>query len=236
MKAESLASRRSLSALLLTYPVHQAADILGLHGDVVPVGRDQLPHLELSRVIARRFNDRYGPVFGEPEALLSDTPSVLGMDGAKMSKTRGNAVLLGDTEDATAAAIRAARTDSIRRITFEPQTRPQVANLLSIAAALSGSVPQRVAVEIGDGGAAALKARVIEVVNESLRVLRRRRLELLADPAHLDGVLLDGVARATAVASRTLDEVRAAMTMDYFGTVRGPNRLDRPDAAQGMRY
>lgn len=224
VKAESLASRRSLSALLLTYPVHQAADILGLHGDVVPVGRDQLPHLELSRVIARRFNERYGAVFGQPEALLSDTPSVLGMDGAKMSKTRGNAILLGDTEDATARAIRAARTDSVRRITFEPQTRPQVANLLSIVAALTGTSAQAVAEEVGDGGAAALKSTVIEVVNGSLRRLRRRRLELLADPAHLDGVLLDGVARATAVASRTLDEVRTTMSMDYF------------DAGEGGRY
>ncbi len=236
VKAESLASRRSLSALLLTYPVHQAADILGLHGEVVPVGRDQLPHLELARVIARRFNDRYGPVFAEPEALLSDTPSVLGMDGAKMSKTRGNAVLLGDTEDATAAAIRAARTDSVRRITFEPQTRPQVANLLSIIAALSGSSPQRIAAEIGDGGAAVLKGRVVEVVNESLRGLRRRRLELLADPAHLDGVLLDGVARATAVASRTLDEVRSVMAMDYFGVARRLDPQDRMDSVAGGRY
>ena len=111
VKAESLASRRSLSALLLTYPVHQAADILGLRGTLVPVGRDQLPHIELTRLIARRFNDRYGAVFAEPEALLSGDPAVLGIDGAKMSKTRGNTIPLGATEDETAAIIRAARSD-----------------------------------------------------------------------------------------------------------------------------
>ena len=215
VKAESLASRRPLSALLLTYPVHQAADILALNGDLVPVGRDQLPHLELARVIARRFNARYGQVFTAPRALLSGTPAVLGMDGAKMSKTRGNAILLGDTEDATAAAIDAARTDADRHITYDPQTRPQVANLLAITAALSGMTPELVARDIGHGGAAALKARTVEVVNESLREFRRRRRALLTDPGQLDAVLLDGAARATVTAAATLDRVRAAMGMSY---------------------
>ena len=221
VKAESLASRRSLSALMLTYPVHQAADILGLHGDVVPVGKDQLPHIELARVIARRFNGRYGRVFAEPEALLTTTPAVLGADGAKMSKTRGNTILLGAGEDETSAVIRSARTDSLRHITFDPVTRPQIANLLSIVAALTGRSPLEVAQEIGSGGAAVLKARTAEVINESLRDLRRRRRDLLADPAYLDGVLLDGTARAMEVAAGTLDQVRRALGMDYFRAPRG---------------
>jgi tryptophanyl-tRNA synthetase len=221
VKAESLASRRSLSALMLTYPVHQAADILGLHGDVVPVGKDQLPHIELARVIARRFNERYGRVFAEPEALLTTTPAVLGADGAKMSKTRGNTILLGAGEDETSAVIRSARTDSLRHITFDPVTRPQIANLLSIVAALTGRSPLEVAQEIGSGGAAVLKARTAEVINESLRDLRRRRRDLLADPAYLDGVLLDGTARAMEVAAGTLDQVRRALGMDYFRAPRG---------------
>jgi len=217
VKAESLASRRTLSALLLTYPVHQAADILCCQGTLVPVGKDQLPHVELARVIARRFNDRYGTVFGEPEALLSSAPVVLGIDGAKMSKTRGNTIALGADEDQTSAAIRAARTDGLRRITFDPVYRPSVANLLTIVGALSGRDPARIADEIGDGGAAALKTRASEVVNESLRGLRARRRELLADPGYLDEVLLDGTARASAAAGETLEKVRAAMGMDYFG-------------------
>src|SRR6478609_4440083 len=118
VKAESLASRRSMSALLLTYPVHQAADILALRGTLVPVGKDQLPHIELTRLLARRFNDRYGSVFAEPRALLTRAPAVLGTDGARMSKTRGNTIPLGATEDETVAKIRAARTDSLRHITF----------------------------------------------------------------------------------------------------------------------
>jgi tryptophanyl-tRNA synthetase len=217
VKAEALASRRSMSALLLTYPVHQAADILGQHGTLVPVGKDQLPHVELTRLIARRFNDRYGTVFAEPEALLSTTPAVQGIDGAKMSKTRANTIPLGATEDETAAILRSARSDGLRRITFDPVARPQVANLLTIVAALTGDDPRQVADQVGDGGAAALKALATDVINESLRELRRRRAELLTDVGYLDGVLLDGSARATATAVRTLDQVRRAMGMNYFG-------------------
>ncbi|HEY5878211.1 MAG TPA: tryptophan--tRNA ligase [Nakamurella sp.] len=217
VKAEALAARRPLSGLLLTYPVHQAADILGVDGTVVPVGRDQLPHLELTRLIARRFNDRYGQVFILPEPLLTGAPNLLGTDGAKMSKTRGNTIALGDTADRTAAIIHAAQTDSTRRITFEPSSRPQVANLLAIIGELTGRHPGAVAEEIGDAGAAELKQRATEAVNQALAPLRRRRAELLADPGHLDGVLLDGTARATGIAGETLARVRTAMGMNYLG-------------------
>ena len=216
VKAESDAAARPLSGLLLTYPVHQAADILFCGGTVVPVGRDQLPHLELTRLIARRFNERYGPLFVVPEALLSSVPVLLGTDGQKMSKSRGNAIGLGDDEDTTARLLRRARTDSLRHITFQPQSRPEVASLLQLAAALTDRSPVEVAAGIGDGGAGALKTIVIEAVNESLRPLRTRRRELLADPAYLDGVLLDGIAQANAVANETLRQVRAAMGMDYL--------------------
>ncbi len=217
VKAESLASRRSLSGLLLTYPVHQAADILALAGTVVPVGKDQLPHIELTRLIARRFNTRYGAVFDEPVALLSAAPAVLGIDGARMSKTRGNTIPLGAGEDETAEMIRSARTDALRHITFDPIGRPQVANLLTIIGALTGNEPALVAERVGDGGSVALKRLATEVVNESLRGLRDRRRDLLADPGYLDGVLLDGTARATRAAVETLHTVQRAMGMDYLG-------------------
>ena len=84
--------RPQLTGLLLTYPVHQACDILFCKGNVVPVGRDQLPHIELTRTIARKFNNRYGKVFPEVDALLSDTPLLPGLDGRKMSKSYGNAI------------------------------------------------------------------------------------------------------------------------------------------------
>src|SRR4029079_4122037 len=98
------AGLRQVNALMYTYPIHQAADILFCKGNVVPVGRDQLPHLELTRKIARRFNQRFcedrPPVFPEPEALLSDAPKILGLDGnQKMSKSRNNAIMLRATAD-----------------------------------------------------------------------------------------------------------------------------------------
>ncbi|TKV61266.1 tryptophan--tRNA ligase [Nakamurella flava] len=223
VKAEAMASRQnSTSGLLLTYPVHQAADILGCGGTLIPVGKDQLPHLEVARLIARRFNDRYAggeTLFTPPAALLSSAPVVLGTDGAKMSKSRHNSIALGAGADETAAVIRAARTDSERHITFDPARRPQVGNLLTIVGALSDRDPRDVAAEIGDGGAARLKQVTTEVVNSALAPIRARRAELLADPSYLDAVLVDGIAAATEQVTGVLDRVRAAMGMDYLSPV-----------------
>jgi tryptophanyl-tRNA synthetase len=198
--------------------VHQAADILFCHSRIVPVGRDQLPHLELTRAIARRFNTRYAAgqsVFPEPEALLSEVPLLLGTDGTKMSKSKGNVINLRDTDDETAARIRAARTDSERRITFDPNGRPAVANLLTIAGLLLDESPEAVADRIGDGGAQGLKRVVTEAVNETLAEHRARRADLARDPAYVTSVLHEGNARACEVADRTLATVRAVMGMSY---------------------
>ena len=91
----------------------------------MPVGRDQLPHLEQTRVIARRFNERYGPTFPEPGALLSEATLILGTDGTKMSKSKGNVIELRMTADETARKIKGAKTDSDRVITYDPDTPPR---------------------------------------------------------------------------------------------------------------
>ncbi|GAA2240919.1 MULTISPECIES: tryptophan--tRNA ligase [Kitasatospora] len=215
VKDEIVHSRQnSVSGLMLTYPVHQAADILSCKGNLVPVGRDQLPHLETARTIARRFNERYGAaVFTEPEALLSDAPLLLGTDGGKMSKSRGNAIALGMDEDHTARLIRGAKTDTERRIGYDPEQRPEVSSLLLLAALCEGGEPQKIAEEIGDGGSAALKRRVTEAVNECFRPIRARRAEFAADRAHLRAVLRAGNERANACADTTLAEVRQVMGM-----------------------
>ena len=216
VKSELADSERPLSALLLNYPVHQAADILFCHADLVPVGRDQLPHLEMSRTIARRFNDRYGQLFAEPTALLSSVPLLLGTDGKKMSKTRGNTIALGDSEDATAATIRGAVTDAERHISYQPDQRPGVSALLEMGANCLGTDPPALAASIGDGGAGRLKRVVTEALNEQLRPIRARRRELLAAPDLLAGVLVDGIATAGAMARTTLAAVRTVMRMDYL--------------------
>src|SRR5699024_8562672 len=149
---------RALSGLLLPYPVHQAADILFCKANLVPVGKDQLPHLEQARVIARRFDERFGrgdesrPVFPQPEALLSKSVTVLGLDGAKMSKSKGNTIELGFTADETAKLIKRAVTDSDRRITYDPVHRPEVSNLVNIGALATGRDPREVAEGLGDSG------------------------------------------------------------------------------------
>ena len=211
VKAEQAASGRALSGLLLTYPVHQAADVLSTGGTLVPAGRDQLPHLELTRTVARRFNRRYGRTFVEPAALLSRAPLVLGTDGSKMSKSRGNAIELRADADATAAAVRGAVTDPERTITYEPERRPEVANLLLIGALAAGCTPQDVADEIGTGGAAGLKRFVTDALVAHLAPLRARRAELARDPAVVPEVLARGAARAADLAEGTLDRVRDAM-------------------------
>lgn len=218
VKAEHEATGgRPMSGLLFTYPVHQAADILFCKANLVPVGKDQLPHLETSRVIARRFNDKYDAIFPLPEALLSTTANVLGIDGEKMSKSRGNTIELAMDEDETAKQLRRAVTDSDRVITFDPVNRPEVANLLQIAASCTGRKPEDIAADIGDGGGAKLKAVVTEAVNERLRPIRAKRSELVSDRSFLASVLAQGNAKANNVAEETLDQVRQAMDMNYQG-------------------
>ena len=210
----------TVNAAMYTYPVHQAADILFCKGNVVPVGRDQLPHLELTRKIARRFNQRFGTekaVFPEPEALLSNAPKILGLDGSqKMSKSRNNAVMLRATADETSALVKKAKTDTERNITYDPAGRPEVANLLLLASLCTGEAPEAIAQQIGDGGSGALKKVVTDALNETLAPIRARRTQLAAHAADvIRDTLRPGIATANRIADATLREVREAMRMGY---------------------
>lgn len=218
VKEEIQASgQKRINAGMYTYPVHQAADILFCKGNVVPVGKDQLPHLELTRTIARRFNDRFAPqapVFPEPQALLSKAPLILGLDGGqKMSKSRSNAIMLSASEDETAKLIRAAKTDVDRNITYDPENRPEVSNLLLLVSLCTNREPHDIAAQIGDGGAGKLKALLTECLNEYLRPLRSRRRELEGDRPYIRDILLRGIEQAQNEARTTLEEVRRAMGM-----------------------
>lgn len=212
---------RAMSGLLLTYPVHQAADILFCKANVVPVGQDQLPHLEQTRLIAQRFDRRYGradkehPVFPRPDALLSKTPLLLGTDGNKMSKSRGNTIELDMTADETARVLKKAKTDPDRVITYDPENRPEVSNLLMMASLATGEDPHAIADRIGDGGGGTLKSVVTDALNEFLAPIRERREELAANEDYLLEVLHHGDEVANEQADRTLAEVRRAMDMVY---------------------
>ena len=215
VKAEQEASGHALTGLLLSYPVHQACDILFCKGNVVPVGKDQLPHIEQTRQIARRFNERYGHVFPEPHGLLTDAVEIPGLDGRKMSKSYGNAIALSATEEETAKLIKKSQTDSERMITFDKENRPGVSALLTTAALTTGRTEQDIATEIGNDGAGALKRYVTESVNAYLAPIRERRRELEGQPEMVREILHEGNRRANEIANATLDEVREAMGMVY---------------------
>ena len=215
VKAELEASGHSLTGLLLTYPVHQACDILFCKGNIVPVGRDQLPHIEVTAKIARRFNDRYGKVFPDVAGLLTSTPLIPGLDGRKMSKSYGNAISISMTEQETAKLIKKSRTDSERFITFDPDNRPGVSALLTTAGICLGRDPKELAEEIGNGGAGQLKKMVTEAVNGYFAPIRERRHQYEQDLDYVKDVLHDGNARANVIAEKTLNEVREAMGMVY---------------------
>lgn len=209
----------NVNAGMLTYPVHQACDILFCKGTVVPVGKDQLPHLELTRKIARSFNKKFckpgEEVFPEPAALLSKSSTILGLDGSqKMSKSRGNAIMLSASEDETAKLIKKAKTDGERFITYDPEKRPEVANLLKLISLCTQEAPESIAARIGDGGGGMLKNMLTEAINEKLRPIRAKRAELEKEPQYIRDVLLDGVEKARAIGQETLKEVRHVMNME----------------------
>ncbi|MCH3948797.1 MAG: tryptophan--tRNA ligase [Olsenella sp.] len=215
VKAEQAASGHALTGLLLTYPVHQACDILFCKGNIVPVGRDQLPHIEIASKIARRFNERYGKVFPDVAGLLTSAPLLPGLDGRKMSKSYGNAISLSMTAEETARLIKKSKTDSERNITFDPEGRPGVSALLTTAGICSGRDPREIADEIGMGGAGQLKRYTAEAVNEYFAPIRERREKLAGDLDYVKDVLRDGNRRANEIAHETLNEVREAMGMVY---------------------
>lgn len=219
VKEEIQASgQKQINAGMYVYPVHQAADILFCKANVVPVGKDQLPHLEMTRIISRRFNSKFAgntPVFPEPQALLSKAPIILGLDGSqKMSKSRNNAVMLSATEDETASLIKKAKTDSIRQITYDPINRPEVSNLLLLISLATGEDPEAIAGRIGEGGAGQLKKLLTETLNDYLKPIRQRRKELESDMGYVRDVLRSGIQKAREVAELTLSEVRKSMNME----------------------
>ncbi|GHU28151.1 tryptophan--tRNA ligase [Bacilli bacterium] len=211
------ANIENVSAGMLVYPVHQACDILSVNANLIPVGKDQLPHIELSRVIARRFNDKFCPddkIFVEPQALLSEVPSLMGLDGKqKMSKSRGNALMLKSTKDEISVAVAKAKTDSEKFITYDPTDRPEVSNLLLLVSLITKENPEQIAGEIGNGGAKALKELLIDTVDRFLTPIRERRKELEANPDYITKILKIGIKRVREEASKTLSRVLTAMNM-----------------------
>ncbi|OLR90083.1 tryptophan--tRNA ligase [Actinokineospora bangkokensis] len=194
---------------LLTYPVLMAADILLQGADEVPVGEDQRQHVELARDLARRFNSAHGEVFTVPRAVLPRTAARvrdLTDPTRKMSKSAPDAagtVFVLDTPDLIRRKVRRARTDSGTNVTYAPDTRPAVANLLEVLAACTGEDPWEAATRFPDCGT--LKDAVADALIAELTPVRERALHLLSDPAELDAIRKAGAARAAERAAHRLD-------------------------------
>jgi tryptophanyl-tRNA synthetase len=197
----------------LGYPLLQAADILVYKANAVPVGQDQLPHLEFTRELARRFQHLYSDVFPPPQSMLTETPLVRGIDGRKMSKRYGNAILLSDTEEATSKKVMQMLTDPARKRKTDPGN-PDICPVFELQK-IYGSPEwiERVDKECrtAEIGCVENKRALAESLNERLRQFRALRSELAADPERVSAILADGAEKARATASATMAQVRKAM-------------------------
>jgi tryptophanyl-tRNA synthetase len=197
----------------LGYPVLMASDIIVYKAERVPVGQDQIPHLEITREIARRFNYLYGEVFPEPAALLTETPKVLGLDGRKMSKSYGNAIFLSDDAEVTRKKVLSMMTDTLRPFKKDPGEPDRC-----IAFTLhSLYVPQEKRDEIvvacrgAQLGCVDCKKILAGCMIETLAPFRAKREELAAQSGLVNDVLAEGSRRAEVVAKQTMVEVRTAL-------------------------
>jgi tryptophanyl-tRNA synthetase len=202
----------------LGYPVSQAADISVFKAHLVPVGDDQIPHIELARKIVRRFNDLYQPVLVEPEALVGDVPRLVGLDGkAKMSKSLNNAIFLSDSPEEVKQKIRNAVTDPARIRKTDPG-HPEICTVFEYHRIFNSEAVQDIESSCRGGkiGCVACKNQLSAKINELLEPMRERREQYANQPQKVKDILADGTKKAHEVAKKTMKEVRAAMNMNYF--------------------
>jgi tryptophanyl-tRNA synthetase len=199
----------------LGYPVLMTADIILYKATRVPVGVDQVPHLELSREIARRFNYHYGPVFPEPQPLLTAAPKILGTDGRKMSKSYGNTIDLGESAESTTKKIMGMVTDPARKRRQDPGN-PDVCGIFYLHKVTSA--PETISwvdenCRTAGIGCVDCKRKLLERLLPEQERMRERREALLARPDDVDALVQLGTSKARAVAARNMEEVRGAMKL-----------------------
>ena len=217
IKEEARATSKGVMSLgMLNMPVSQAADILAFNADLVPVGEDQLPHLEETRHLARKFNSTFAPVFKIPEPLLSKTPRLMGLDAdQKMSKSRGNAIFLSDSKDDVARKIKTAITDSGKEIVYDLENKPAVSNLLMMYHLFSGESIKDIEEKYQGKGYVEFKNDLAEVINNFLNPIREARDEFAKDKDYLALVLKQGTEKAAEESEKVMKEARKAMRYDY---------------------
>jgi tryptophanyl-tRNA synthetase len=196
----------------LGYPVLQAADILLYKGDLVPVGEDQVPHVEITRELARDFNNQYGEVFPVTRAFMSEFPRLIGLDGKRMSKSVGNTILISDSAEDTGKKMRSAVTDPAKVRKNDPG-HPDVCLVFSYHNKWNpAEVPEiRSGCESGALGCVDCKKRVSETINIAFEPIREKRKELEVDTASVLKIIENGEERAREVAASTMKDVHEAM-------------------------
>jgi tryptophanyl-tRNA synthetase len=203
----------------LGYPVSQAADITFCKANLVPVGEDQVPHIEFARTIARRFNELYKPVLVEPSALVGEVGRLVGLDGqAKMSKSLGNAIYLSDSAEEVAKKISMAVTDPARMKRTD-LGHPEVCTIFSYHKVFN--VPEAVVDLEGqcrkaEIGCVDCKKRLAALLNGLLDPMREKRAYYESHPDMVEEILINGTESARQVGRQTMEEVREAMSLNYF--------------------
>jgi len=198
---------------LVGYPVLMTADIVLYKAEVVPVGEDQLPHLELAREIARRFNNLFGNTFPEPEARLTSFPLILGLDGKeKMSKQLGNDIEIAFSDEETIERVMTAVTDPARRYRSDPG-HPEICNIYRLQRYFNPFQLDALAEQCRSAkiGCVDCKQLLAQEINSTLKPFRERRASLAARPGYITDVLADGAQRAQVIARETLREVKQKM-------------------------
>ena len=204
----------------LGYPVSQAADITTFSGELVPVGEDQLPLIEQCREIVRKFNSIYGDILVEPEAVLSKEKRIKGLDGnEKMGKSLGNAIYLSDTEEDVNKKVMNAVTDP-NRIKKDDFGNPDVC-MVSYYHKLFSTEEECKAVceecKKGLRGCVACKKQLAKNINKELEPIREKRRYYEEHPEIVDKILMEGTEKARKEAKKTMEKVKKAMRLDYFG-------------------
>ncbi|WP_027483318.1 tryptophan--tRNA ligase [Deinococcus pimensis] len=210
----------SVPAGFFVYPVSQAADITAFGAQVVPVGEDQLPMIEQTAEIVRRFNRLYAPVLVEPRALVGEVARLPGLDGkAKMSKSLGNAIFLSDPADEVARKVRGMYTDPNHLRVEDPgrtEGNPVFAYLDAFDPDRARVAELRAHYERGGLGDVKVKRHLLDVLEATLGPIRERRAEFARHPDEVEAVVREGTRRGREVAAVTMRAVREAMSLDYF--------------------
>jgi tryptophanyl-tRNA synthetase len=200
---------------LVGYPVLMTADIALYKGEVVPVGEDQLPHLELAREIVRRFNSLFGAVFPEPQAKLTNFPLVLGLDGAqKMSKSYDNHIEISAQPQEISKRVMTAVTDPARKYRSDPG-HPEICNVFRLHNFFTQDRVAEIASECRGAqiGCVDCKKILAESISSNLELFRERRASLVSRSGYVNQVLADGANRAEAIAEETLRQAKEKMKL-----------------------